>query len=110
MAATAVTVARATIAGVNDPTPVGADTVNGNAVSNVDGLVLTLENTDASPHTVTFTTPATHSGYAVADLPVVLAASAKKNFANFPAEAFSRTINFSTDSALVMISAIAPAS
>jgi hypothetical protein len=110
MAATAVTVVRATINGVNDPTPVAADPTNGNSVPNVEGLILTLNNTDASSHTVTFVTPATHAGYAVADLVVTLTASAKKSFANFPSDAFGRTVTFTANSATVMVSAMAPAS
>jgi hypothetical protein len=111
MAATPVTVVRPTIGGVNDPTPVAADTVNGNSVPNVAGLILTLNNTDSGgSHTVTFVTPATHAGYAVADPVVTLVASAKKNFSNFPSDAFGRTLTFTANSNQVMISAMAPAS
>lgn len=110
MAATPVTVVRPTIQGVNDPTPVAANNTDGNTVPNVAGLILTLNNTDTNPHDVVFVTPATHAGYAVADLTVTLAASAKKNFANFPADAFGRTVTFTANSNTVMVSAMAPAS
>lgn len=111
MPVTAVTVTRPTIDGVNDPTPVAADATNGNSVPNIAGLVLTLNNTDSSnPHTVVFTTPVTHGGYAVADKTVTLAASAKKNFSNFPTDSFGRTLTFTANSASVMVSAMAPAS
>jgi hypothetical protein len=110
MAATPITVTRTTISGVNSPTPAAADTVNGNSVPNLDGLILTLENTGGSPATVTFATPVTHGGYAVADLQVTLAAAAKKNYSNFPAASFGRTVTFTASSADVDISAMAPAS
>jgi hypothetical protein len=110
MPATAVTVVRPTIAGVADPTPVAADTVNGNSVPNLDGLVLVLNNTDASSHTVTFTTPVTHGGYAVADYTVTLNATTKRNFSNFPTEQFGRTLTFTANSNTVTIAAMAPAS
>lgn len=107
MAATAVTVARPTIDGVNSPTAVAMDAANGNSVVNSRGLILTIENTDSGPRVVTFTTPVTHGEYAVADKTVTLAAAAKKNFSNFPADTFGRTLLFSTDSALVKASAMA---
>lgn len=110
MAATPITVVRPNINGVSDPTPVAADATNGNSVPNVAGLILTLNNTDSNPHTVTVVTPATHSGYAVADLVITLAATTKKNFSNFPTEAFGRTITFTANSTTVMVSAMAPAS
>ena len=110
MPATPVTVVRTTIEGVNDPTPVAADVTNGNSVPNVQGLILTLENTGATSRNVVFTTPATHAGYAVADLTVTLTAGAKKNFSNFPADAFGKTVTFTAAHAEVEISAMAPAS
>lgn len=106
MPATAVTVVRPTTAGVADPTPADADTVNGNSVPNTRGLVLTLNNTDASPHDVVFTTPGTHSGYAVADLTVTLGATTKRNFSGFPPEAFGRTLEFTANSTTVKVSAV----
>jgi hypothetical protein len=109
MPATAVTVARPNISGVNSPTPVAADTVNGNSVPNMNGLILTLENTGASSYTVTFVTPVTHAGYAVDDLIVTLTAGAKKNFSNFPSAAFGSTLTFTANNAAVEISAMAPA-
>jgi hypothetical protein len=109
MPATAVTVTRPTIAGVADPTPVAADTVNGNSVPNLAGLILTLNNTDASSHTVTVTTTATHGGYAVEDLVITLNATTKRNFSNFPTAQFGGTLTFTANSNTVMISAMAPA-
>lgn len=110
MPATAVTVARSAIDGVNNPTPVAADATNGNSVPNLEGLVLILENTDASPHDVVFQTPVTHGGYAVADKTVTLAAGANKAFSNFPSDSFGRTLTFTANSATVTIAAIAPVS
>jgi hypothetical protein len=109
MPATAVTVARPNISGVNSPTPVAADTVNGNSVPNLKNLVLTLNNSGGSPYTVTFVTPVTHAGYAVNDLTVTLAAGATKNFSNFPGSAFGSTLTFTAQNVAVMISAVAPA-
>lgn len=109
MAATPVTVARPTISGVDSPTPVAADAVNGNSVPNLKSLILTLENTGATSRIVTFVTPATHSGYAVADPTVTLIAGAKKNFSNFPTAAFGSTLTFTAAHAEVEISAMAPA-
>lgn len=106
MPATAVTVVRPTTAGVADPTLVATDVVNGNSVPNTNGLVLVLNNTDASSHTVTFTTPSVHSGYAVADLTVTLTATTKRNFSNFPPEAFGRTLEFISNSTTVTVGAI----
>lgn len=109
MAATPVTVVRPTISGVADPTPVAADAVNGNSVPNLDNLILILNNTDSNPHTVTVVTPATHAGYAVADLVINLSATTKRSFSNFPSDAFGRTLVFTANSSTVTISAIAPA-
>lgn len=110
MAATAVTVVRSTISGVADPTLVAADTVNGNSVPNIDGLILVLNNTDSGSHTVTFTTPVTHGGYAVADHTVTLNATTKRNFSNFPTAQFGKTLIFTANSNTVTVGAIAPAS
>jgi hypothetical protein len=111
MPATAVTVTRPTIDGVTVPAAVASDATNGNVVPNLAGLILTLNNTDASnPHTINFVTPVTHGGYAVADKSVVLAASTVKAFSNFPSESFGRNLQFTTGSATVTISAVAPAS
>lgn len=109
MPATAVTVTRTTIDGVADPTPVAADVTNGNSVPNLKGLILTLNNSGASTYTVTFTTPATHTGYAVSDLTVSLAAGVKRNYSNFPSAAFGKTLTFTAQNAAVMVSAMAPA-
>jgi hypothetical protein len=109
MPATAVTVVRPTIEGVNSPTAVACDTVNGNSVPNIAGLVVTFENTDVSSHTVTFTTPVTHGGYAVADKTVTLTAGAVKNFSNFPTDSFGRTLTFTANSNTVEVAAMAPA-
>jgi hypothetical protein len=110
MPATAVTVTRPTINGVADPTPVDADPTNGNSVPNVAGLILTLNNTDASSHDVIFTTSATHGGYDVSDKTVTIAATTKRNFSNFPASSFGRTLVFTANSTTVKVSAMAPAS
>jgi hypothetical protein len=110
MPATAVTVARPTIDGVVVPAAVASDATNGNVLPNLAGLILTLNNTDTNPHTINFVTPVTHGGYAVADKSVTLAAGAVKAFSNFPSESFGRNLEFTTGSATVTISAVAPAS
>lgn len=110
MPATAVTVTRPTIDGVTPPSAVASDATNGNTVPNVQGLILTLNNTDTNPHTITFITPVTHGGYAVSDKTVSLAAGAVKAFSNFPSESFGRDLQFTTGSATVTITALAPAS
>ena len=109
MPATPVTVARPNISGVDSPTPLAANTADGNSMPNVNGLILTLENTGATSHTVTFVTPVTHAGYAVSDLTVTLIAGAKKNFSNFPSAAFGSTLTFTANHAEIEISAMAPA-
>lgn len=110
MPATAVTVVRPTIDGVADPTLVAADATNGNSVPNLAGLILILNNTDTNPHDVVFTTPVTHGGYAVADKTVTIAATTKRNFANFPSDSFGRTITFTANATSVTVGAMAPAS
>lgn len=109
MPATAITVARPNISGVNSPTPVAADVTNGNSVPNLKNLILTLNNSGASTYTVTVTTPVTHAGYAVDDLVISLAAGVTKNFSNFPGAAFGSTLTLTANNAAVMISAMAPA-
>lgn len=110
MPATAVTVVRPTIDGVTPPSAVASDATNGNSVPNIAGLILTLNNTDTNPHTIAFVTPVTHGGYAVSDKSVALAAGAVKAFSNFPSDSFGRTLTFTTGSATVTVSAMAPAS
>lgn len=110
MPATAITVVRPTIDGVTPPSAVASDATNGNSVPNLAGLVLTLDNTDTNPHTIAFVTPVTHGGYAVSDKSVVLTAGSVKAFSNFPSDSFGRTLEFTTGSATVTVTAVAPAS
>lgn len=86
---------------VGDPT----DTVNGNHVSNQRGLLLVLNNTGASSRTVTFTTPRTVSGYAVADLTVTIPAGQTRFLAGFDVEAFGSTMEFMSSNAEVTVAA-----
>lgn len=52
-----------------------ADTTNGNNYVPSPGRLVLLQNTSGSPVTVTFVTPGTRSGLAIADDPVVVAAT-----------------------------------
>lgn len=104
--ATAITPAKPSLAGVNTPTAVACD-VTGNTVPNSAGLVLMLENTDAAPHDVVFTTPVEHGGFEVEDYTVTLAAGAKKCFSGFEGTAFGRTITFTAADAQVEVIALA---
>lgn len=73
MAATALPVASLTDAGVA-LAPANADNVNGNSFPNQGGdTFLYCANTSGAPITLTFTTPLTHVGLAVADRVVTVA-------------------------------------
>lgn len=104
--ATAITPTVPNRTGVTTPTLAACD-LAGNTVPNTSGLILMFENSDvAGPHTVVFTTPAEHAGFAVADYTLTLAASAKKTLSGFSGDAFGRTLAFMADDTDVKVAAI----
>lgn len=103
--ATAITPVSPNQDGVAPAVPVAADTVEGNSVPNKRNIMLVLENTDAGPHDVVFTTPATVGGFDVAEHTVSIPAGATLHFGNFDSAAFGGVVTFTAASATVMVSA-----
>lgn len=77
MARTQLTINAITASGLTDPSPTAGDAVNGNYIAGNDGrIMLRVTNTDGgAPHDITFITPGSVGGLAVADRVVSVAAS-----------------------------------
>ena len=86
-----------------------ADTVNGNVSPNTGATVFRLKNTDTNPHTVTFVTPGTVEGLAIADKPVTVPSGGTFQFVSgFDVTNFGANIKYTCDSALVFITVMEP--
>lgn len=102
MPATRINPVRILQTGVVEPVAVAADTVNGNIVTNADGLQLTVNNTGGTPVTVTLKTSATVEGQAVADLTVTVAAGTAKRLGSFSRALFGEDVEFSVSGACTL--------
>lgn len=79
MPRTALTVTAITRTGVTQPAQQAGDVANGNSIAGNDGRIfLEIKNDDASTQTVTFLTPGTVDGLAIADLVISFAAGDMK--------------------------------
>lgn len=96
MARTVATVTTVTSGGVADATPVACDVVNGNVVNNLHkGIWLEVTNTDSgAAKTITFVTPGTAGGFAIADQVTSIPASASRHFGNFDTKIFGSSLQF----------------
>ncbi|MFF4548604.1 hypothetical protein ACFY1J_30960 [Streptomyces sp. NPDC001406] len=85
MPRTQIPVTQLSDAGVADPVETTADTVNGNQVANTGKTVIRVRNAHATlAQNVTFVTPITVGGKAVADTVVSIPATATRTFGSFP--------------------------
>jgi hypothetical protein len=98
--ATALTPVRVSQTGVNTPSVVPADLVEGNVVSNVEGVQLTVDNSaGASPVTVTFVTTATVAGYGVEDVTATVPTGGRYTFGRFDRSLFGDSVEFTCSAA-----------
>lgn len=105
----ALTATKLSTAGVADAAEANGDTVNGHVVVNTGRTVITVRNADASnPHTVTFITPGTVAGLAIADHAVSIPASATRKFAGFDPSIWGGALSIDVDSAQLKLSANEP--
>lgn len=89
-----------------DPAGVAADAVNHNSVVNTGRTIFRVKNTDTAPHNVTFVTPGTVDGLAVADDgPHAVAASSVAWFSGYDTPAFGGVMTITCDSALLLLTA-----
>lgn len=103
MPATALVLTAPSRDGVAPPAEVDSDAVNGNSFPNNPGVSVLLRNADAAARNVTFKTPTTVDGFAVADHVVSIPAGATRAFGRFPRAAFGKTVEFTTGSTLIKI-------
>lgn len=89
MAYTNMTPTRPTHTGIA-MTAIAGDDSNGNKISNDGKVVLLLSNTGGSSATVTFATPGTVRGLAIADNVVTLASGQVKACGPFPPEIYNQ--------------------
>lgn len=94
--------------GVASPTPATGDTTNGHVVSNTGRTIVTVKNTGASAHSVTFVIPGTVDGQAVADRVVSIAAGASREFGQFSPEIYGGQMAIDVDSTELQLSAREP--
>jgi hypothetical protein len=96
-------------AGVADPTDVATDAANGNFITNTGKTALRVVNTDATnPHTITFVTPGTVDGQAVADRDEVIPAGTTQWFGKFPTSVYGSSMGINVDSALLHVTVFEP--
>jgi hypothetical protein len=88
MARTTLTVTEVTRVG-QDIATLGAANADGHSVANGGDVWLEVDNADASPHTVTITTPRTVDGQDVAEYTQVVAAGERMIFGPFPTTTFN---------------------
>lgn len=108
MARTVLPVTKADRGGVTSPTEQAGDTVNGHVVANSGRTIITVHNSDTSPHQITFETPGTVDGLAVADRQVSIPASTSQDFGDFPVSVYGSQMKIDVDSALLMLVAREP--
>jgi 3D (Asp-Asp-Asp) domain-containing protein len=94
---------------LTDPTPTAADTANGNSVANTGMTYLRVKNNDTAQHTITLLTPGTVDGsLTIADDPRVIPASSVGFIARLPVSVYGSTLQFTSDSAQLGITAFEP--
>lgn len=87
-------------AGTADPAAVAIDATNGSVITNTGRTLVYVDNTDSVPHLVTFVTPVSEGGLAVADKQVILAAGEAKWFDKFGTDLFGSQLVVAVDAAL----------
>ena len=96
-------------AGVADPSESAGDAVNGNVISNTGKTMIKVHNADGSnPHSITFVTPGTVDGQAVADRTVSIAANATRWFGRFQTSVYGSSMGVTVDSAQLKITVFEP--
>lgn len=108
MARTILPVTKASRAGVSSPTEQAGDTTNGNVVTNSGRTIITVRNADTTSHQVTFRTPGTVDGLAVADRQVTVDASTSMDFGDFPTNIYGSQLQIDVDSDQLMLVAREP--
>src|SRR5690349_4664641 len=99
MARTVLPVTQAVRGGVASPTEQAGDPTNGHVVTNSGRTILTVRNADTSSHQVTFETPGTVDGQAIADRVVTVAASSSQDFGDLPTSVYGTQLKIDVDSA-----------
>lgn len=95
--------------GAANPTEANGDTTNGHFVTNTGKTNVTVRNADAGgAHSVTFLTPITVGGKAVADQVVSIPASSTREFGNFAVSLYGSTLQVDVDSTQLKLAARQP--
>lgn len=98
MARTAITVTTVSRTGIADPTEETADVANGMSLENNVGVaILHVRNSGAVSRTITFVTPGTVDGLAVADLVITVDAGAGKWVGPFDSSVYNTSGNVLVD-------------
>lgn len=109
MARTRITPTELSRAGIAPATEVDGDATNGNIVSNTGQTMIEVRNADAvNPHTVTFVTPGTVDGQAVADRQVSIPASTTRRFGRFQPSFYGSALAIDVDSTELKLTAYEP--
>lgn len=108
MARTILPVTQAVRGGVTSPTEQAGDTVNGHQVRNSGRTVITVRNADTASHSVTFGTPGTVDGLAIADRQVAIPASSSMDFGDLPTSVYGSQVFIDVDSAQLKLVAREP--
>ncbi len=99
MARSLVPTVKLTEAGVADATEANGDTTNQHYVVNTGKTNVQVRNADAGgAHSVTFVTPVTVGGKAVADQVVSIPASTTRQFGDFPVSVYGSSLQIDVDS------------
>lgn len=83
------------------PTPVACDATNGNSVANGGNLILELNNTGASPYTVTISANPTGDGQAVTPIVYTLAAAETRLVGGWPPNFYNNPLVFTANNVAV---------
>lgn len=95
--------------GVTMPTEQAGDTTNGHVITNTGKTIIVVRNADASnPHSVTFVTPATVDGQAIADRTESIPASTAQGFGDFQLEVYGRALGVNVDSSQLKLYGLEP--
>lgn len=106
MAATVLPVTKLSRTPTTDPAGQAADAVNNNVVANSGRTVIRVKNSDAASHNITFVTPGSQDGLALADDgPHAIAASAVEYFSGYDTPTFGAQMTIICDSALLLLTA-----
>jgi hypothetical protein len=98
MPRTVLPVTRPTRDGVASPTEQTGDIANGHVVTNTGRTIITVRNADTASHQVTFGTPGTVDGLAIADRLEPVPASSSVDFSGFPPSIYGSQMNIDVDS------------